>query len=112
MVLREKRINNNSDNVQLHLSFGLPDVKAFLKELASHSEALREYQFSEADVRYFLERCPNAFVSYPDKWKKQLSAWVFCVAVRNGLLEPCATKDRYYLADSLFVKRGRPRLED
>lgn len=35
MVLREKRISNKSDVVQLHLSHGLPDIKAMLKEYAN-----------------------------------------------------------------------------
>ena len=35
MVLREKKINNRSDEVQVHCSFSLPDVKALLRMYAT-----------------------------------------------------------------------------
>ena len=34
MVLREKRISNKSDNVQLQVSFGVPDVNALMRMYA------------------------------------------------------------------------------
>ncbi len=114
MVLRNRRINNNSDVIQLHVSFSLVDVKQMFKVYASpFAEWLREAQHTESEVLYWLEHSPKAFNNYPDKWRVQLSRWAFAVAVRNRLLLPCATKDNaYFLTDGLFAKRGRPRKTD
>ena len=121
MVLREKKISNKSDNVQLQVSFGLPDVKALMRfyvsymcELIDGDEAfLKTLQLTEQDMRNFFEQEGRAFQSYPDKWREQLSAWAFAVAVKNRLLIPTATNpDKYYFADCLFKKAGRPRIEE
>ena len=121
MVLREKKISNKSDNVQLQVSFGLPDIKALLRfyvsymcELIDGDEAfLKTLQLTEQDMRNFFEQEGRAFQSYPDKWREQLSSWAFAVAVRNRLLIPAAAHENmYYLADCLFVKRGRPPQND
>lgn len=122
MVLREKRITNKSDNVQLHVSFGLPDVKSLLRLYASMmgegvtEEVFRKIQtfpLTEQDVRFWFEQEGRAFLSYPEKWREQLSAWAFAVAVRNKLLIPtAANENQYYFADCLFVKRGRPPQND
>lgn len=114
MVLRERRISNKSDVVQLHLSYGLPDIKAMLKLYASFFvSCANDFQHTESDVIYWLEHDPRAFFNYPDKWRVQLSRWAFAVAVRNRLLLPSATKENsYYLADCLFARRGRPPKKD
>lgn len=117
MVLREKKISNKSDNVQLHVSYGLPDVKALLRLYLSFDgvseEVFRTSPLTEQDVRFFLEHEGRAFQSYPDKWREQLSGWAFAVAVRNKLLIPTATdENRYFLADCLFTRRGRPSKEE
>ena len=119
MVLREKRISTKSDVVQLHLSFGLPDIKAMMKEYARSLaipcgiEWAINNQQTEGDVIHFFEHYSGAFLNYPDKWRVQLSRWAFAVAVRNRLLLPCATKENtYYLADCLFARKGRPAKKD
>lgn len=117
MVLREKRISNKSDNVQLQVSFGLPDVKALLRLYVSFDgfseEVLRTDPVTEQDVRFFLEHEGRAFLSYPEKWREQLSGWAFAVAVRNKLLIPtAANENQFYFADCLFAKRGRPKNDD
>ena len=113
MVLREKRICNHSDNVQLQLSYGVPDVKALMKIYAEMSKNIRDYPETESDVRFWLEHDARCFANYPQKWKRQLSGWAFCVAVRNRLLEPTATNENHYhLADCLFAKRGRPKKDE
>ena len=113
MVLREKRISNRSEVVQLHLSYGLPDVRALLKEYASHFIGLKDLQHTESEIIYWLEHAPKAFFNYPDKWRVQLSRWAFAVAVRNNLIIESATKENtYYLADCLFARRGRPSKKD
>ncbi len=118
MVLRDKRISNKSDNVQLYVSFGFPDVKAlmrlFVSTMPPECEAIiRTMQYTEQDIRYFFEHNGQAFLSFPDKWREQLSGWAFAVAVRNKFLVPTSTdENKYFLSDSLFVKRGRPRHEE
>ena len=117
MVLREKKISNKSDNVQLHLSYGLPDVKMLLRLYGNiegvSEEILRTIQHTEQDVRFWFEHDGRAFLSFQDKWREQLSAWAFAVAVRNKLLIPTAVdENKYYLSPSLFIKRGRPPQND
>lgn len=114
MVLRERKINNKSDVVQLQVSYGLPDIKALFKVYANNFATwARESQHTESDIVYWLEHAPQAFNNYPVKWRVQLSRWAFAVAVRNRLLLPCATKDNaYFLTDGLFAKRGRPSKKD
>ena len=117
MVLREKRISNKSDNVQLSVSYGIADVKSWLRLYVSPDgvceEVFRTCPLTEQDIRFFLEHHASAFASYPEKWREQLSGWAFAVAVRHGLLKPVATdENRYYFADCLFAKRGRPKNDD
>lgn len=112
MVLREKRISNQSDNVQLQLSYGVPDVTALLKIYAGLMVS-QDYEHTEKDVRYWFEHDYKAFAGWPEKWREQLSGWAFCVAVRHKMLLPTAAdENRYYLADSLYARRGRPRKTD
>ena len=110
MVLREKKISNKSDNVQLQVSFGLPDVTALLRIYAGLLTYTRGDPQTENNVIYWLEHSDKAFAQWPQKWREQLSRWCFAVAVRNKLLRPTATdENRYYLADCLFARRGRPK---
>lgn len=115
MVLRDKKINFKSDEVKLSCSFSIVDVKALLQVYASigDEEFARNYQEDEKSVRYWLEHDGRAFLSWPQKWREQLSGWCFAVAVRNKLLRPTATdENKYYLADCLFARRGRPLKKD
>lgn len=110
MVLREKKINLKSDEVQVRCSFSLVDVKGFLKMYAEPFAELRKIPHTEQDVCVWLEHSGRAFVSWPVKWRKELSKWAFAVAVRNKLLVHSATKEnQYFLADCLFARRGRPK---
>ncbi len=113
MVLREKKINNKSDNVQLQVSFGVSDIKALFKVYAEMCNSIKDLPMTEQDVRYWLEHDGRAFLSWPNKWKEQLTAWAFSLAVRTKLLIATATNEnKYFLADCLFAKRGRPHKED
>ena len=113
MVLRERKINNKSDNVQLQVSFGLPDVKELLKIYARLFEDIRDLPEPEDWVRHWLEHDYKAFAGWPEKWRVQLSGWCFAVAVRNKLLVPTAANENLYkFADCLFTRRGRPPKEE
>lgn len=110
MVLRERKINCQANDIKLSLSFGVPDCRAFMKMYADIvGDIQKDCPSSEHDVRYWLEHDGRAFLSWPTKWREQLSGWCFATAVRNKLLIPTAADpNRYYLADCLLVKRGRP----
>lgn len=70
---------------------------------------IREIPHTEQDICHWLEYSGRAFLSWPQKWRPELSKWAFAVGVRNKLLIPTATNEnRYYLADCLFARRGRP----
>ena len=113
MVLRERKISCKSDAVQLQVSFGVPDVTALLRIYAGLLTYTRGDPQTENGVIYWLEHSDKAFAQWPQKWREQLSRWAFCVAVRNKLLIPTATNEnQYFLADCLFVKRGRPKKEE
>lgn len=111
MVLRDRKINNKVDTVKLSISFSVPDVKALLKvyaNMGANPEPM-SYKEDEFSIRYWLEHDGRAFLSYPQKWREQLSAWCFATAVRNKLIVPTATdENKYYLAECLYKKRGRP----
>lgn len=112
MVLREKKINNKSDEVQLHCSFSIVDVRALLKIYVSFpsNEFWETCPITEKEMRYWFEYNEHAFLSWPKKWREQLSGWAFAVAVRNKLLVQSSTdENKYYFADCLFTKRGRPK---
>ena len=87
MVLRERKINNKSDDVKLSLSFGVPDCRAFMKMYAEMiADIVKDYPSSEHDVRYWLEHDGRAFLCFPYKWRQQLSGWCFATAVRNKFI--------------------------
>lgn len=111
MVLRERKINNKSDNVQLQVSFGLPDIRELLKVYASlcNKDGNGIDPQPEDFIRFWLEHDYRAFAGWPQKWREQLSGWCFAVALRNKLLIPTAAdENKYKFADSLYAKRGRP----
>ena len=113
MVLRERKISNKSDNVQLQVSFGLPDVKELLKNYVVLCGDIRDLPQPEDWVRHWLENDYKAFAGWPEKWRQQLSGWCFAVAVRNKLLLPTAAdENKYKFADCLFTRRGRPPKEE
>ena len=72
--------------------------------------ATKDLPQTEQDVCYWLTHDGRAFLSWPPKWREELSKWAFAVAVRNNLLVPSAIdKNQFFLADCLFARRGRPR---
>lgn len=113
MVLRERKINFKSDEVQVHCSFSLVDVRALFKMYAEMCESIKDVPQTEKDVCYWLEHDGRAFLSWPVRWREELSKWAIAVALRNNLLVPTAIdKNQFFLADCLFAKRGRPKKDD
>ena len=114
MVLRNRNINLKSDDVQLAVSFGLPDVKALLKLYVGICDKGNGVEPQPEDwIRYWLEHDYKAFAGWPEKWRVQLSGWCFAVALRNRLLIPTAAdQNKFKFADCLFARRGRPKKTD
>ena len=103
------------------VSFGVPDVKEWMRRYASMflicgakagKELGKSIPISEGDVRRWMEKDPTVLANWSSVWRDQLSAWAFAVALRHGLLTPSAIENRYFLSDECFVKRGRPTATD
>ena len=103
------------------MSFGVPDVRAWLRRYATlflicgdkaGKELAQSIPVTEGDIRKWMEKDPTVLANWPSVWQDQLSAWAFATAVRHGLLAESATPNRYFLSDECFVKRGRPTTAD
>ena len=120
MILRNKKISIKAESVELSVSFGVPDVREWVRLYASALTHGREENIvwakneaiTEIDMRYFFEHHGNILLALPEKWRSQLSAWGWATAVREKFLKPSATpngKNEYYLSENAFIKRGRPK---
>ena len=122
MIIRNTRINPNSREIQIKISYGEPDVRKIVKLLAkifSHdSPSLIEMyttqpKVTEAAVMYTLNHSPYFFGSvFPDDFKQQLIAWVWSSALRLKLFKPSITDPtHFYFAEENFKRPGRPKSE-
>lgn len=121
MIIRKQNIKQSAEEVSMQVSFGLPDVKKAMQryyhglaDICGHDFAVTEPQ-TEPDVRYYLEHA--TFANYDEKYREQLSAWCFCMAVKHRLLIPSCDEENkirkvYFLSDELRRKAGRPRKEN
>lgn len=125
MILRNKRISKEAADIQLHVSFSAADVRNWIKMYAytfTHGELsgynydyARSALMDEADVRWYFEHEGRILLSWPTKWKEQLSAWAWAVAIREGFLKPSATpghENEYHFADSMLRPVGRPKKKE
>lgn len=110
-----------ADEVQLAVSFGVPDVREWMRRYASlflicgakaGKELAQSIPVTEGDIRHFMEKDPTVLANWPGVWRDQFSKWAFSVAVRHGLLTESATPNRYFLSSECFTKRGRPTATD
>lgn len=119
MILRNKRINVDSDTVQLSVSYSEVDVLRmfqfiFNKCLGADNEwmqaELLQAPFNEQLVMSYLTEHPKCFGNFDYKWAIQLSRWAFHQAIRNGYIKQSFTTDNtIYFTDVCAVrKRGRP----
>lgn len=118
MIIRKQNIKQSAEEVSLQVSFGLPDVKKAMQkyysciaDIIGHDETVTDPQ-TEPDMRYYFEH--DTFANYDDKYREQLSAWCFSMAVKHRLLIPsCDDENKirkvYFLSDKLKRKAGRPR---
>ena len=117
MIVRKSRINPKAQDVQFAVSYGLPDVRKWVRQYidavtmgdGDFLAKMRSASISEVDMRHWLERNPHALGWVEKPWREQLSAWAFSMMVRNAFLFPSAANpDAYLFTDAAFVKIGRP----
>lgn len=118
MIVRKQHIKDSADEVSMQVSFGLPDVKKALQKYYSSiadicgDDYARSFTQTEPDMRYYFEH--DTFANYEPKYREQLSAWCFSMAVRHHLLVPSHDNTYeaikvYFLSDVLKRRAGRPR---
>lgn len=124
MICRNRRINPKSEEVMLHVSYGIPDVRKAMREyfsllsipslLADEEEDIPTADTipnTEQDFCHFLSR--TIFANYEDKLLKQLCAWFLTVAIREGFIYQSNTdKNCFYLNPTLGRKPGRPKKDE
>lgn len=119
MVLRNKRINVDSDTVQLSLSYSEVDVLRmfqfiFNQCLGGDNEWIQadllQTPFSEQLVMSYLTEHPKCFGNHDYKWSIQLARWAFTQAVGNGYIKQSVTADNtiYFTEKCVVRRRGRP----
>ena len=117
MIVRKSKINPKAQDVQFAVSYGLPDVRKWVRQYidavtmgdGDFLAKMRSASITEIDMRHWLERNPYVLGWVEKPWREQLSAWAFCMMVRNAFLFPSAANpDTYLFSDAAFVKIGRP----
>jgi len=121
MILRNRRINLDADEIMLSVSFTKADVKRILTDaVALHywkgiDRLLRlhmEEPKPETEFRELIEHHPS-FFGFPEKWRAELSRWAFASALRQNLIKKSATSELYYIGTKILPhKIGRPSKEE
>lgn len=117
MIIRKQTIRQNAEEVSMQVSYDVVDIKREMKKFfalfadkCGNTYALNT-PLSELDVRHFFEH--ETFAHFAQKYREQLSAWAFAMALRHKFLfpseDPTEAKRYYYFADLLKYKSGRPR---
>lgn len=119
MILRNKRIKKEAEEIQLYVSYGEPDVKKMVQWMFNcyyyHNcqwlltEKL-EQPHSEQELLEILQNDPKCFGNFETKWAKLLAEWAFNSCIRHGYLKPSAIDENRYYFTELCVPRkaGRP----
>ncbi|SFO58360.1 hypothetical protein [Prevotella sp. tf2-5] len=120
MILRKQNIHKNAEEVSMMISFTEADVKRAMQhyyakfaDICGNTFA-RNTSHSELDLLYFFEH--TMFKNFVQKYREQLSAWAFAMAIRHKFILASQDEDEskkiYFLSDKLCKKVGRPRLLD
>lgn len=101
MIIRNNRINPNTAEVQIKLSYSLPDIKDFLKRYFTtfYSPQVSEVglnhlltdTITEREFRATMEKAEWCFGNYENPWRNQLSAWLWNQVVKNEFVTPSGT---------------------
>lgn len=105
IIRRERNINPRVAEVSLQLSYTGADVRDFFKLWATHNfeelpQGIREQEeIDELFTREWVENCCWIFGNYEERWRVQLSAWLWCQFVEQGYLFQSSTRGNiYYLS--------------
>ena len=120
MVLRNKRINRQANEIMLSVSYGLPDIKKmiqwiFLCYYYKDCDWLLNDRLStphtEQEILELFKLDPKCFGNYEEKWANPLSEWAFNFCLREKYIFQSASNDNHYFFTDLCVpkKTGRPR---
>ena len=123
MIIRDHKINVNSSEIKLSVSFSKVDVLKWLRNYGNISNFYYSdgnclwlsIPQSEYDVRYWLEHESTALGSFDEKWRRQLSAWAWNVAVREKYFVQSSTpgkENKYYPTEILLKRVGRPKKKE
>lgn len=120
MIIRKQNIQKSSEEVSIQVSFTEADVKKAMQYYYSKfadtcgNTYARNTPHTELDLLHFFEK--NMFKNYVQKYREQLSAWAFAMALRHKFIlssqDDEESKKFYYLSEKLSAKVGRPRLID
>ena len=92
MIVRKSRINPKAQDVQFAVSYGLPDVRKWVRQYidavtmgeGDFIAKMRSASITEVEMRHWLERNPYVLGWVEKPWREQLSAWAFCMMVKNA----------------------------
>ena len=119
MILRNKRINKNADEIQLSVSYGLPDIKRMVQWLfflygwhnCDHllQEKLNQ-PHTEQEMLEFFQNDLKCFGNFETKWAEQLSEWAFLSCIRNKfIIQSTIDENKFYFTELCIQKKpGRP----
>ena len=116
MIGRNRRISNNSKEIQFTLSFGLPDIKRLVKYNLHWSYQFKDefpdedwrvdankYPFTEAEMREGLAHKNTPTSLLPDKLREQVAAWAFAQMLAQGFVaERVGMPGTYYFTEKAF----------
>ena len=115
MILRNRKISESANEIQMHLSYSVPDVLQWCRELydlcAVNPVVLKMGWSMEELINYFGE---TKFSEHKIKHKQSLARWCVATAVRKGYLIKSVEGDlSYFLAEHLKERPGRkPKAEN
>lgn len=118
MILRNKRITKQANEIVLHVSYGLPDARRMAQVVFRqyhhdcdwyYKEALA-MPFTENEIIEMFQSNPNCFGNYQEKWARPLAEWCLNAAIREKCIVKSAVNENIYFFTEKAIKkkRGRP----
>ena len=107
MILRKRKINPQSAELQLRISLGAPDVKKMVKRLvrlifyhSEHIEERKDWTYTEAELRGYMEKDGFLMANFEMPWRVELTGWAFAQMLRLGYLAKSGDDEKvFYLTD-------------
>ena len=117
MIIRNRKINNSSREIQFSVSFGSPDLRRLLKDiLGYHYQQLdddpdfdwkhdaNKYPLSESELRGSFAH-PRASTSLlPAKTREAVAQWAFAQLLAQGFVsERVGQPGTYFFTEKAFL---------